>query len=296
MTPDYLARATALDGRVRAFALTATAVVAEIQSRHRMNPVPTAAVGRTAMGALLLSAASLKEPDQLLTVEIKGDGPLGRIISTANGAGGVRALASNPFVHAPSAVPGKLNVAGVVGTRGYVSVTKDLGLKEAYKGTVELQSGEIGDDIAYYLGRSEQTPSAVGLGVYVLPDGSVDAAGGFLVQLLPGLDDADIAAIENEISSLPHPTTMIRHGVSPEGLLEKIFPGGFELLDTFDVCFECPCSRERFEATLITLGSDELTRIIDEEQRESTELVCHFCNEAYHFTPADMQGILRAAS
>ena len=296
MKLDYIARATALDGRVRAFALTATGVVAELQSRHRMNPVPTAAVGRTAMGALLLSAASLKERDQILTVEVKGDGPLGRIICTANGAGEVRGLAANPFVHAPSVAPGKLNVAGVVGTRGYISVTKDLGLRDTYKGTVELQSGEIGEDLAFYLARSEQTPSAVGLGVFVLPDGSVEAAGGFLVQLLPGLDDSEVAAIEREISSLPHPTTMIREGLPPEGLLTRIFPGGYELLDTFGVRFECPCSRERFEAALITLGSEELSKIIEEEERDFTELVCHFCNEAYHFTASDMRGILRAAS
>jgi molecular chaperone Hsp33 len=293
---DYLARATALDGRVRAFALTATGVVAEIQSRHGMNPVPTAAVGRTAMGALLLSAASLKERDQILTVEVKGDGPLGRIICTANGAGEVRALASNPFVHAPSTAPGKLNVAGVVGSRGYISVTKDLGLRETYTGTVELRSGEIGEDIAYYLGRSEQTPSAVGLGVFVLPDGSVEAAGGFLVQLLPGLDDAEIASIEREISSLPHPTTLIRQGVTPEGVLDMIFPGGVELLDSYEVRFRCPCSRERFEAALITLGAEELARIIEEEEQEFTELVCHFCNESYRFTPAEMESLLRAAT
>lgn len=293
---DYLVRATAKGGRVRAFALTATGVVAELQQRHQMHPGPTAAVGRTAMGALLLAAATLKEGDQILTVEVKGDGPIGRIICTANGAGEVRGLASNPYVHASSRVPGKLNVSGVVGTNGYLSVTKDLGMRETYKGTVELQSGEIGEDLAYYLARSEQIPSAVGIGVFVLPDGSVDAAGGFLVQLLPELEDGEIAGIERGVAALPHPTSLIREGVSPEGLLGRIFPDGYDLLDRYPVAFGCPCSRERFEAALITLGAAELTSIIKEEKEELTELVCHFCNESYHFTRIDMQGLLRAAS
>jgi molecular chaperone Hsp33 len=248
------------------------------------------------MGALLLAAATLKEGDQILTVEVKGDGPIGRIICTANGAGEVRGLASNPYVHASSRVPGKLNVSGVVGTNGYLSVTKDLGMRETYKGTVELQSGEIGEDLAYYLARSEQIPSAVGIGVFVLPDGSVDAAGGFLVQLLPELEDGEIAGIERGVAALPHPTSLIREGVSPEGLLGRIFPDGYDLLDRYPVAFGCPCSRERFEAALITLGAAELTSIIKEEKEELTELVCHFCNESYHFTRIDMQGLLRAAS
>ncbi len=293
---DHLVRATAMGGRVRAFALTATGVVAELQRRHAMNPVPTAAVGRTAMGALLLAAAALKEEDQILTVEVKGDGPIGRIICTANGKGEVRGLASHPLVHADSRIPGKLNVAGVVGTRGYLSVTKDLGMRETYKGTVELQSGEIGEDLSYYLARSEQIPSAVGLGVFVMPDGSVDAAGGFLIQLLPELEEGEVAGIEREVSALPHPTTLIRSGVAPEEMLSRIFPDDFELLDRYEVAFGCPCSRDRFEAALITLGAEELLSIIDEEERDFTELVCHFCNESYHFTRGDMQGILRAAS
>jgi molecular chaperone Hsp33 len=293
---DYLVRATAKGGRVRAFGVTATGVVAEMQRRHRMHPGPTAAVGRTAMGALLLAAATLKDEEQILTVEVKGDGPIGRIICTANGAGEVRGLASNPYVHASSRVPGKLNVSGVVGTNGYLSVTKDLGMRETYKGTVELQTGEIGEDLAYYLARSEQIPSAVGIGVFVLPDGSVDAAGGFLVQLLPELEEREIAGIEREVAALPHPTTLIREGLSPEDLLGRIFPDGFELLDRYGVAFGCPCSRERFEAALVTLGAQELTSIIEEEEREFTELICHFCNEAYHFTRLDMQGILESAS
>jgi molecular chaperone Hsp33 len=288
-------RATALDGRVRAFALDATGVVAELQQRHQMYPVPTAAVGRTAMGALLLAASSLKQADQILSVEVRGGGSIGRIICTANGAGEVRGLASNPQVHAKSVQPGKLNVAGIVGRAGYISVTKDLGMRDSYRGTVEIQTGEIGDDLAFYLARSEQIPSAVGVGVFVLPDGTVQAAGGFLVQLLPELSEAEIAEIETEIAALPHPTTLIRDGLSPEDVLGRVFDGRLELLDRYPVRFGCPCSRERFEAALVTLGGEELARIIEEEHQEVTELVCHFCNERYHFTPTEMASLLEAA-
>jgi len=296
MTSDYLVRATALDGRVRAFAVDATGVVSELQRRHHLFPVPTAALGRTAMGALLLAAASLKEDEQILSLEVHGGGAIGRVLCTANGRGEVRGLVGNPRVHAESVQPGKLNVAGVVGSDGYISVTKDLGMRDSYRGTVELQSGEIGDDLAYYLAKSEQIPSAVGLGVFVLPDSVVEAAGGFLIQLLPGLAGEEVAEIEDRVAALPHPTTLIRAGNSPEQVLERIFGDGVVLLERYPVRFGCPCSRGRFERALITLGSTEITNIIDEEEQEITELVCHFCNEAYHFSREDLREILRAAS
>lgn len=292
---DYLVRATALDGRVRAFALNATHTVDELRHRHDTFPAVTAALGRTAMGALLMAAASLKEEDQLLTIQVKGNGPLGRILCTANGRGEVRGLVANPHVHAESVRAGKLNVAGVVGTEGYLSVTKDLGMREPYQGMVELQSGEIGDDLAYYLGRSEQTPSAVGVGVFVQPDGAVEAAGGFLVQLLAGLSEEQIAAVEAQIAALPHPTALLRQGSTPEEVLHQVFPEGYELLDRYPVGFRCPCSRERFESAIVSLGAAEIHQIIEEEERDTTEVVCHFCNEAYHFTPDEMREILQAA-
>jgi molecular chaperone Hsp33 len=296
MNSSYLVRATALDGKVRAFALQATEVVREMQERHGTYPAVSAALGRTAMGALLLSAASLKEEDQVLTVEVRGDGPAGRIVCTANGRGEVRGLVSNPRVHAESVRPGKLNVAGVVGTRGYLSVTKDLGMRDPYQGTVELQSGEIGDDLAFYLARSEQTPSAVGVGVFVSADGEVEAAGGFLIQLLPGLSDEEVAEIEREIAALPHPTTLIREGVTPEQVLERVVPGGIAGVDRSPIRFHCPCSRDRFEAGIVTLGPQQIEQIIEEEEKDFTEVVCHFCNEAYHFSPEQMRDILRKSA
>ena len=294
MTTDYLVRATALDERVRAFALNATGAVAELQRRHDTHPAVTAALGRTAMGALLLSAASLKEEGQVLTVEVRGGGPAGRILATADGRGRVRGMVGSPHVHAASR-NGKLNVAGVVGTDGYLSVTRDLGMRDTYRGMVELVSGEIGDDLAYYLARSEQTPSAVGVGVFVLPDLTVEAAGGYLVQLLPGLADDEIGAIEARIATLPHPTELIRQGTTPEDVLSRIFPEGFTHGGRMPVSFHCPCSRERFQSAIVSLGTDEVERIIQEEEQPFTEVVCHFCNEAYHFSPDEMQTILQAA-
>lgn len=295
MAGDYMVRATALDGKVRAFSMTGTGLVEELRRRHDTYPAVTAALGRTAMGALLLAAASLKEEEQLLTVDIRGGGPAGRIVATANGAGEVRGLVGNPHVHAESIRPGKLNVAGVVGSDGYLAVTRDLGMREPYSGMVELRSGEIGDDLAHYLLRSEQIPSAVGVGVFVVPEGSVDAAGGFLVQLLPGLTELEIEEVERQIASLPHPTRLIRDGLTPEEVLGRICDGQAEILDHYPVRFACPCSRERFQAAIVTLGSGEIERIIEEEEKERTEVVCHFCNEAYYFSPDEMRAILEEA-
>ena len=291
---DYLVRATALDGRVRAFALHATGLVHELQRRHDTHPDVTAALGRTAMGALLLAAASLKEEGQVLSVEVRGDGPAGRILVTADARGQVRGMVANPHAHAPSS-NGKLNVAGVVGTEGYLSVTRDLGMRGTYRGMVELVSGEIGQDLAYYLTRSEQTPSGVGIGVFVLPDLSVAAAGGYLVQLLGGLSEDEIAVIEERLSSLPHPTSLVREGSTPEEVLGRVFPEGFTVLDGYPVRFACPCSRERFASGIVSLGADEVERIIAEEDQPYTEVVCHFCNERYRYSPGEMRSILAAA-
>ncbi|CAN5345168.1 redox-regulated molecular chaperone HslO [soil metagenome] len=293
---DRLIRGTALEGRVRCFALDATGVVAELQRRHGTFPAVTAALGRTAMGALLLAAAALKEEEQLLTVEVRGDGEAGRILCTANGGGALRGFVANPRADAASLRPGKLNVAGVVGSSGYLSVTKELGLREPYRGTVELQSGEIGEDLAFYLARSEQIPSAVGIGVFVRPDGSAEAAGGYLLQLLGGIAEDEVASLEQRLESLPHPTALIREGTAPEEMLGMIFPEGYELQGQQPVAFRCPCSRERFESAIVSLGSEEVSKIIAEGSDDPIEVICHFCNEVYYYTIDQMEDILRAAS
>lgn len=292
---DYLARATAYDGLVRAFAIESTGVVEALHERHGTDPVTTAALGRLATGGLIFGAM-LKEDDHLVTLRLQGNGPAGTVLATANGAGEVRGLVANPQPDVEQVRGGKLNVSGAVGRTGRLTVTKDVGLRHPYSSTVELVSGEVGEDLAYYLARSEQVPSAVGIGVFVLPDGSVEAAGGYVVQLLPGLSEETAIEIEGKIRSLPHPTTMLRSGDSPEDILGRIFPEGFELLERKPVRFACPCSRERAERALMLLGPEALREMRDEgEERGHTEAVCQFCAASYRFSTDEMETLIDQA-
>ncbi|MGH7459957.1 MAG: Hsp33 family molecular chaperone HslO [Longimicrobiales bacterium] len=288
---DYLVRATAADGLVRAFAVDSTVLVNELQRRHATYPAVTAALGRLATGTLLFGAM-LKEEDQLVTVRVKGDGPAGLLLASANGRGEVRGLVANPRPEIDQSRNGKLNVSGAVGTSGKLIVTRDLGLRQPYVSTVELVSGEIGEDLAEYLARSEQVPSAVGIGVFVIPDGSVEAAGGYIVQLMPGVADAEAARIESVVRELPHPTAMLRGGDSPEDILTRIFGAGFEVLDRMPVRFHCPCSKERVERALKLLGESAITDLIQENEAEgSTEVVCEFCNATYYLSRAELESL-----
>jgi molecular chaperone Hsp33 len=281
MRRDYLVRATAMDGLVSAFAIDATGVVEELKRRHDTIPVVTAAIGRLSTGALLFGAM-LKEDDHMVTVRMQGNGPAGTLLASANATGGVRGLVSNPQPAVEQVHNGKLNVRGAVGTSGHLTVTKDLGLGQPYVGTVEIVSGEVGEDLAHYLLRSEQVPSAVGIGVFVNADGSVDAAGGYIVQLLPGVSDADAARIENVIRDLPHPTTMLRSGDTPEDILGRVLGPEHQLLDQREVRFECPCSLDRAERAIRMLGRQAVIEMIEEgAARGGAELTCEFCTERY---------------
>ena len=292
MSSDYLVRATAHQGLVRAFAIDATNVVEELKRRHDTIPVVTAAIGRLSTGALLFGAM-LKEPDHLVTVRVQGDGPAGTLLASANGDGGVRGLVANPQPDVDQVRNGKLNVRGAVGTTGHLTVTKDLGLGQPYIGTVEIVSGEVGEDLAHYLALSEQIPSAVGIGVFVNADGSVEAAGGYLVQLLPGVTDADAERIENVIRDLPHPTTMLRAGESPEQILQRIFGSAHQVLEQRPVRFSCPCSLDRAERAIMMLGTDAVADMIDEgAERGGAEVICEFCTERYLVTLESLRRIL----
>jgi molecular chaperone Hsp33 len=278
---DHLVSATTRQGRVRAFAIDATDVVDELVRRHSTIPVVSAALGRLATGALLLGAM-LKEESHMVTIRIQGDGPAGTLLASANATGGVRGLVGNPQPAMEQVRNGKLNVRGAVGTNGYLTVTRDLGLGQPYVGTVEIVSGEVGEDLAHYLATSEQTPSAVGIGVFVGPDGAVVAAGGYLVQLLPGVDDADAARIEGVIRALPHPTAMLREGTAPGQMLERIFGDELRILDRRDVRFECHCSLERARRAIRMLGAEAVAEMIDEgAERGGAEVICEFCTERY---------------
>lgn len=289
---DHLVRATALDGLVRAFAIDSTDVVNEIVRRHSTIPVVTAAIGRLSTGALLFGAM-LKEESHMVTLRMEGDGPAGVLLASANASGGVRGLVANPAPDVEQVRNGKLNVRGAVGTSGHLTVTKDLGLGQPYVGMVEIVSGEVGEDLAHYLLRSEQVPSAVGIGVYVQPDGAVGAAGGYLVQLLPGVSDRQAGAIEEVVAGLPHPTIMLREGITPEAMLHRIFNGRLDILDRREVRFECPCSQERVERALRMLGPDAISEMLAEgEPRGGTEVFCQFCNERYLVPLTTLRGWL----
>lgn len=288
--PDLLVRGIALGGKVRAFAIRSTHLVEEARQRHDTWPTATAAMGRTLTTAAMMGA--MLKGEEKLTLQVKGDGPLGQIVADANAKGEVRGYVDNPHVHLPSNAMGKLDVAGAVGTEGFVYVIKDLGLKDPYRGSVPIISGELGEDFTYYFAKSEQTPSAVGIGVLVDTDNSVIVAGGFIIQLLPGLTDAEIDQIEQSIGALPPVTTLLAEGLELEELLRRVVPDA-EVMETSDVRFYCSCSRERVEQTLMSLGEYELTQLIEEDGQ--AEVVCHFCGEKHLFNCQDLESILAEA-
>jgi molecular chaperone Hsp33 len=293
---DYLVRATALDGKLRAFACITTKTVREITDRHGTLALASAALGRTlTMGAMM--GVTLKG-EETITLRIDGDGPLGSIVVTADSSGHVRGYVQNPHVELPpkdGIVFGdveKLDVGAAVG-KGFLYVIKDLGMKEPFVGSVPLYSGEIGDDFLYYFAQSEQIPSAIGLGVLLEKDQTVKAAGGFMIQLLPGVSDEDIDYMEAQIRQFPHISSLLVQGLTPEDILRRLIPGNVDIKERVEIGHRCDCSRERFERGLISLGPEELQSIIQEDKQ--AELVCHFCNERYHFDEAQLKVLYEQA-
>lgn len=281
---DHIIRATAPG--IRAVAAVTTDLTGEAQRRHAASPVAAAALGRTMTAALLL-AASLKNAESI-TVKINGDGPLGVVVADAYAVGTVRGYVNNPQADLPLK-NGKLDVGGGVGS-GILSVTRFVGLKQPFTGSAPLCSGEIAEDVTHYLTISEQTPSSVALGVLVNPDGAVAAAGGFLIQTLPGSAPGVIDQLEANLSGLPPVSGLIRDGRDAAGILELLFHGlSLRLYEQAPVAFACSCSRERVGNMLISLGEQELQAMLQEGQ---AEVACHFCAEKYHFTPAELMSLL----
>ncbi|RXK26261.1 Hsp33 family molecular chaperone [Bacillus velezensis] len=282
---DYLIKAIAYDGKVRAYAARTTDMVNEAQRRHDTWPTASAAIGRT-MTASLMLGAMLKGEDKL-TVKIEGGGPIGAIVADANAKGEVRAYVSNPHVHFDLNEQGKLDVSRAVGTDGTLSVVKDLGLRDYFTGQVEIVSGELGDDFTYYLVSSEQVPSSVGVGVLVNPDNTILAAGGFIIQLLPGTDEETISTIEKQLSQIEPISKLIQKGLTPEEILEEVLGQKPDVLETMPVKFHCSCSKDRFETAILGLGKKEIQDMIEEDGK--AEAVCHFCNEKYLFTKEELE-------
>ncbi|PID20424.1 Hsp33 family molecular chaperone HslO [Sporosarcina sp. P3] len=289
MTTDYLVKALAFEGQIRAYAVRSTETVGEVQRRHQMWPTATAAVGRTISAAVMMGA--MLKGDDSITVKIQGDGPLGPIVVDANAKGEVRGYATNPQTHLPLNEQGKLDVRGAVGTEGTLSVVKDLGLKDYFTGQVPIISGEIAEDFTQYMVVSEQVPSAVALGVLVDPDNTVKASGGFILQVMPGATEETIELLEERIANMTAISTMIDNGLTPEGILTEVLgQENVEFLSKVDVKFDCECSKERFSEAIKGLGAEEIQAMIDEDH--GAEAQCHFCLEKYQFSEQELQELL----
>lgn len=280
-------RATAQDGKFRAFAVRTTELTEELRSRHSTTPTATAALGRTIAAGAMMGA--MMKGDEKLTIQVKGGGPIGQIVVDANARGEVRGYVDNPTVDLPLNEKGKLDVRGAVGTDGFIYIIRDLGMKEPYLGSTPIVSGELAEDFTYYFAKSEQTPSVVALGVLVDTDYTVKAAGGFIIQLLPGVSEEEISRLEEKLAGITSVTSLLESGATLEGILTSILEK-VHVLDRMDVVFRCKCSRERVERTLISLGREELKSILEEDGK--IDLVCHFCNETYHFTDKEIEDVI----
>lgn len=286
---DYLVRGIGEDGQFRVFAATTTELVEEARRRHDTWPVASAALGRALTAGLLLGA-NLKGED-MLTLRIFGDGPLGAVVVSANAAGEVRGYVQEPHIDLPAKRAGKLPVGDAVG-RGYLHVTKDMGLREPFTGSVELVSGEIGEDVASYLLTSEQTPSAVALGVLVGPEGRVKASGGIIIQVLPEAKERVLLHLEKALGESAPVSSLVNLGLGPEDIVAKV-AGGLKVqyLEKTPVRFRCKCSRERVGDILAAMGKEELMALLKEQGQ--AEVNCHFCGDCYLFEGADLELILQ---
>ena len=290
---DQLVRAITKDGTVKAVAVTTRDLTERVRNIHKTLPVATAALGR-ALAAASMMGNALKEDAASLTLQIKGGGPLGTVLAVSDHLGNVRGYVQNPQIDIPLRDDGKLNVGAAVGSGGTLTVIKDLGMKEPYIGSVGLLGGEIAEDLAAYFVESEQIPTACALGVLVDRDQSVLAAGGYLVQMLPGADEETAAELEASLRAAGAVTELLKADSDPEVLLRRALPGlELEVLEKRPVEYRCDCSRERMERALISLGREELQSMIDEQG--GAELTCRFCDNVQRFTREDLEALLASA-
>ena len=288
---DYIVRATAGDGQVRAFAATTGNLVEEARRRHNTSPVATAALGRLLTAGAMMGSM-MKNDTDVLTLQIKGDGPLGGITVTADAKANVKGFVENPDAMLPPK-NGKLDVGGAVGI-GLLNVIKDMGMKEPYVGQTILQTSEIAEDLTFYFATSEQVPSSVGLGVLMNKDNTVHCAGGFIVQVMPFVTDEVLSRLEENIQKISSVTQMLDDGHTPEQMLERVLEGlDIEITDTIPANFSCNCSHERIEKAIISIGKKDIQSMIDEGKE--VEVKCHFCNTAYKFSVEELKEILKHA-
>lgn len=289
---DYIVRGMAADGQVRAFAATTRNLTERARILHNTSPVATAALGRLLTAGAMMGAMMKNERD-VLTLQIKADGPLKGVTVTADSQANVKGYVGNPHVCIPANAAGKLDVAGAVG-QGLLYVIKDMGLKEPYVGQTVLQTSEIAEDLTYYFANSEQVPSSVGLGVLMNKDNTVRQAGGFIIQLMPFASEQVIDSLEQSLTRIDSVTKLLDHGMTPEEILKKLL-GEFdlELMEQTPTSFQCNCSRERMEKALISVGKKELQSMI--KDGKPIELQCHFCNTKHVFDLGQLKELLNAA-
>jgi len=285
---DYMVRATAGSAQIRAFACTTRNLVEEARRAHNTSPVMSAALGRL-LSAGAMMGSMLKGEKDLLTLQVRGDGPGHGVTVTADAGGNVKGYVDVPDVILPANQKGKLDVGGAIGS-GYLQVIKDMGLKEPYVGRTQLQTGEIAEDLTYYFAASEQVPSGVGLGVLMEKDNTVKQAGGFIIQLMPFASEEIISKLEENLSKVASVTSMLEGGKSPEQMLEILLEGfDVEFTDKMSLQFFCNCSKSRVEKALISIGKKELKSMIDDG--EAIEVNCHFCNKNYEFTVEELKNM-----
>lgn len=290
---DYIVRATAADGQIRAFAATTRELVEEARSAHNTSPVATAALGRLLTAAGMMGSM-MKGGDDLLTIKIQGDGPIGGLTVTADAKGDVKGYVFNPDVMLPPNAQGKLDVGGALGV-GVLSVIQDTGMKEPYVGQTILVSGEIAEDLTYYYATSEQIPTSVALGVLMNRENTVRQAGGFIIQLLPGASDEMITRLEAKLSEISSITSLLDEGKTPEEILDHIL-GEFDcsITDQMETRFTCNCDKARVEKALVSIGRKDLQEMINDGK--SIEVNCHFCNKNYTFEVEELQELYQKAS
>ena len=292
-TGDYMLRATAANGQIRAFAATSRDLVEKARQAHNTSPVATAALGRL-MTAGVMMGSMMKADSDLLTIRVEGDGPIGGLTVTADKNGNVKGYAFHPEVMLPPNAKGKLDVGGALGV-GVLSVIQDIGLKEPYVGQTQLVTGEIAEDLTYYFATSEQVPSSVALGVLMNKDNTVRQAGGFIIQLLPGASDEIIDKIEAKLSGISSITALLNAGKTPEEILTDILGEfGLEILSKMPVQFHCDCDRSRVEKAIISIGKKEIQDMINEGRE--IEVNCQFCNKHYKFSVDELGDMLKKAT
>ena len=287
---DYMVRATAANAQIRIFAATTRDLVEKARVAHNTSPVVTAALGRLLTAGVMMGSM-MKGDKDLLTIQFKGSGPMKGMTVTADAKGNVKGYAEEPMVIIPANDKGKLDVGGAIGL-GFLSVIKDMGMKEPYVGQTELKTGEVGDDLTYYFATSEQTPSSVGLGVLMDKGNTVKCAGGFIIQLMPFAEEEVIEKLEQNLSKVSSVTKLLDDGMTPEQIIDVLMEGmDVEIMDTMPVQFYCNCDKKRVEKAIVSIGKKDIQEMIDDGKE--IEVKCHFCNEAYNFSVEELKEMLK---